>query len=130
MRKTGPPSKPDSPYAAFEIGDLACQQMLHGSTTRLNLPENASSVHQREVLDALPVLVFLERAGQIIFANAEARRAMGLSDAEWVQRPIEDVVWGLFPGKAEPQTMLTGGKAGSQFQATLACKGGQMAPLE
>jgi len=96
----------------------------------LNLPENASSVHQREVLDALPVLVFLERAGQIIFANAEARRAMGLGDAEWVQRPIEDVVWGLFPGKAEPQTMLTGGKAGSPFQATLACKGGQMAPLE
>ncbi len=93
----------------------------------MNLPENANSTQQREVLDALPVLVFLERAGLIVFANAEARRTMGLSDSEWVQKPVEDVVWGLFPGKAEPQTMLSGGKAGSQFHATLACKGGMTA---
>ena len=96
----------------------------------MNLPENANSVEQREILDALPVLVFLERAGQIVFANAEARRAMGIGDSEWVQRPVEDVVWGLFPGTAEPQTLLTGGKVGSPFHATLACKGGRMTPLE
>ncbi len=85
---------------------------------------------QREILDALPVLVFLERAGQIVFANAEAKRAMGLSESEWVQRPVEDVVWGLFPGTAEPQTLLTGGRVGSPFHATLACTGGRMTPLE
>lgn len=95
----------------------------------MNLPENANSVQQREILDALPVLVFLERAGQIVFANAAARRAMGIGDSEWVQRPVEEVVWGLFPGGAESQTLLTGGKGGSQFHATLACKGG-MTPLE
>jgi diguanylate cyclase (GGDEF)-like protein/PAS domain S-box-containing protein len=96
----------------------------------LNLPENANSIQQRDILDALPVLVFLERSGQIVFANAEARRAMGLGDLEWVQRPVEDVVWGLFPGTAEPKTLLTGGRGGNPFHATLACKGGQMAALE
>jgi len=96
----------------------------------LNLPENANSLQQREILDALPVLVFLERAGQIVYANSEARRAMGFGDTEWVQRPVEDVVWGLFPAASEPQTLLTGGKTGSAFHATLACKGGHMAPLE
>jgi Amt family ammonium transporter len=95
----------------------------------LNLPENANSVQQREILDALPVLVFLERAGQIVFANVAARRVMGLSESEWVQRPVEEVVWGLFPSGAEPQTLLTGTAGGSQFHATLACKGG-MTPLE
>jgi diguanylate cyclase (GGDEF)-like protein/PAS domain S-box-containing protein len=96
----------------------------------LNLPENANSIVQREVLDALPVLVFLERGGQIVFANAEARRAMGIGDSEWVHRPVEDVVWGLFPDTAEPHTFLTGNRLGSPFQATLACKGGNMTPLE
>ena len=96
----------------------------------MNLPKNANSAQQREILDALPVLVFLERAGQIVFANAEARRAMGVGESEWVQRPVEDVVWGLFPGTAEPQTLLTGSRIGSPFHATLACKGGRMTPLE
>lgn len=95
----------------------------------MNLPENANSVQQREILDALPVLVFLERAGQIVFANVAARRVMGLSESEWVQRPVEEVVWGLFPSGAEPQTLLTGTAGGNQFHATLACKGG-MTPLE
>ena len=96
----------------------------------MNLPENANSIQQRDILDALPVLVFLERSGQIVFANAEARRAMGVADMDWVQRPVEDVVWGLLPGSTEPKTLLTGGKGGNAFHATLACKGGQMAPLE
>ncbi len=96
----------------------------------MNLPENANSVQQREVLDALPVLVFLERGGQIVFANAEARRVMGLGESEWVQRPVEDVVWGLFPVTAEHQSLMTGSKVGSPFHATLACKGGNMTALE
>jgi Amt family ammonium transporter len=96
----------------------------------LNLPENASSIRQREILDALPVLVFLERAGKIVFANAEARQMMGLSEGEWIERPVEDVLWGLFPGTAEPQTLLTGTRRGSPFHATLAAKNGLLLPVE
>ena len=83
-----------------------------------------------EVLDGLPVLVFLERAGKIIFANAEARELLGLTEGEWVQRPVEDVLWGLFPGTAEPQTLLTGTRHGSPFHATLPAKDGQLVPVE
>lgn len=54
--------------------------------TRLNLPENADSSKQQEILDALPVLVFLERAGKIVFANAEARQMLGLTEGEWIRR--------------------------------------------
>ena len=97
--------------------------------TRLMRPENPDSAQQREVLDALPVLVFLERGGTVVFANAEARHEMGI-EGEWVERPVEDVLWGLLPGTAEPQTMLTGSKRGSPFHATLACKSGRMTPVE
>jgi Amt family ammonium transporter len=97
---------------------------------RLNLPENSDSRQQREILDALPVLVFLERAGRIVFANAEARNMLGMSDGEWVPRPVEEVLWGLFPGTAEPQTLLTGTKRGSPFHATLAARSGRLMPVE
>ena len=98
--------------------------------TGLNLPENADSDKQREILDALPVLVFLERAGKIVFANAEARQMLGLTEGEWVQRPVEDVLWGLFPGTAEPQTLLTGTEKGSPFHATMPAKNGKLLPVE
>ena len=49
----------------------------------LNLYQNANPDAQREVLDSLPVLVFLERAGKIVFANSEARRMLGLTEGEW-----------------------------------------------
>ena len=88
----------------------------------MNLPENSDSSKQQEILDALPVLIFLERAGKIVFANAEARQMLGLAEGEWVERPVEDVLWGLFPGTAEPQTLLTGTKKGSPFHATHAGK--------
>ena len=84
----------------------------------LNVYGNANPDAQREVLDGLPVLVFLERAGKIVFANAEARQMLGMADGEWVPRPVEDVLWGLFPGTAEPQTLLTGTRRGSPFHAT------------
>jgi PAS domain S-box-containing protein len=96
----------------------------------LNLPENSNSSQQQEVLDALPVLVFLERAGQIVFANAEARQMLGVAEAKWTHRPVEDVLWGLFPGTAEPQTSLTGSRQASPFHATLAGKGGKLMPVE
>jgi len=100
------------------------------SNMSLNLPENSDSAQQQEVLDALPVLVFLERAGRIVFANAEARQMLGVAEGEWTPRPVEDVLWGLFPGTAEPQTLLTGTKRGSPFHATLPAKGGRLQPVE
>ncbi len=96
----------------------------------LILPDSSDSSKQREILDALPVLVFLERAGKIVFANAEARQMLGLTEAELIDRPVEDVLWGLFPGTAEPQTLLTGTKKGSPFHATLPAKNGSLHPVE
>jgi len=96
----------------------------------LNLPRNADSSDQREILDALPVLVFLERAGKIVFANAEARQMLGLPEGDWVERPVEDVLWGLYPGTAEPQTTLTGTRRGSPFHATVPAKNGHLLPVE
>ncbi|MGC1462861.1 MAG: EAL domain-containing protein [Terracidiphilus sp.] len=96
----------------------------------LTLPENSDTSKQQEILDALPVLIFLERAGKVVFANTEARRMLGLTEGEWVPRPVEDVLWGLFPGTAEPQTLLTGTKKGSPFHATMPAKSGKLLPVE
>lgn len=96
----------------------------------LNLNDNAGSEEQRRVLDALPVLVFLERAGTIVFANAEARQMLGVTDDEWTERPMEEVLWGLFPGTAEPQTELKGTRRSSPFHATLPAKNGRLQPVE
>jgi diguanylate cyclase (GGDEF)-like protein/PAS domain S-box-containing protein len=96
----------------------------------LSLHENAHPTTQRDVLDSLPALVFLERAGKIVFANAEARQLLGLTEGDWTPRPVEEVLWGLFPGTAEPQTKLTGTRRGSPFHATLPCKDGRLLPVE
>jgi diguanylate cyclase (GGDEF)-like protein/PAS domain S-box-containing protein len=96
----------------------------------LNLPENADSASQREVLDALPVLVFLERVGRVVYANAEARQTLGLGDEPWTSRQVEDLLWGLFPGTAEPQTLLTGTRHGSPFHATMPTRDGRLLPVE
>lgn len=101
-----------------------------GEATIVNLPANADGQQQRQILDALPALVFLERAGKIIFANAEARQMMGHTQGEWAPRAIEEVLWGLFPGTAEPQTTLTGTRRGSPFHATMPVKGGRFTPVE
>jgi diguanylate cyclase (GGDEF)-like protein/PAS domain S-box-containing protein len=96
----------------------------------LNLPENADAKIQREILDALPVLVFLERAGKIVFANAEARQMQGLTESQWAPRAVEEVLWGLYPGTAEPQTSLKGTGAGSPFHATMPTISGKLMPVE
>jgi diguanylate cyclase (GGDEF)-like protein/PAS domain S-box-containing protein len=101
-----------------------------GEATALNLYKNANPDAQRDLLDALPVLVFLERAGKIVFANAEAREMLGLTEGRWYPLPVEDVLWGLFPGTAEPQTPLTGTKRGNPFHATLPAKTGRLMPVE
>jgi diguanylate cyclase (GGDEF)-like protein/PAS domain S-box-containing protein len=103
---------------------------MYRSGLDVNLPANSESLQQQEVLDALPVLVFLERAGKIVFANAQARLAMGLQDGEALQRPIEDVLWGLFPGASEPETRFAASQRSSPFHATLLAPNGRMQPIE
>lgn len=96
----------------------------------MNLLHNAESQTQCEILDALPALIFLERAGRIVYANAEALHVMGVAGTAWTPRRTEEVLWGLFPGIAEPRTDLTGGCGGSPFHATLAGKGGRIIAVE
>lgn len=96
----------------------------------LNLTANVDSAEQRKVLDSLPMLVFLERAGIIIFANAEARQMLDEPEGEWVTRPIEEVLWGLLPGTAEPQTQFEGTRCSSPFHATLPVRSGRLQPVE
>jgi diguanylate cyclase (GGDEF)-like protein/PAS domain S-box-containing protein len=96
----------------------------------VNLAANADCLAQRGVLDALPALVFLERDGCIIYANTEARQMMGYAEEEWTPRAVEDVLWGLMPGTAEPQTQLTATRRGSPFHATLPTKNGRLLAVE
>jgi diguanylate cyclase (GGDEF)-like protein/PAS domain S-box-containing protein len=97
---------------------------------KVNPQDNPVPEAQREVLDGLPVLIFLEQAGRIVFANAEARMVLGVAEGEWVERPVEDVLWGLFPGTAEPQTRLAGTERSSPFHATLPAANGRLVPVE
>jgi diguanylate cyclase (GGDEF)-like protein/PAS domain S-box-containing protein len=115
------------PLAKAANSDAASEP---SETKSLNLPDNSDSSQQREVLDALPVLVFLERAGKVVFANAEARQTLGLADSDWAPRLVEDVLWGLFPGTAEPQTQLIGTRSGSPFHATMPTRNGRLLPVE
>ncbi len=96
----------------------------------LNLLQNFNSVEQRRILDALPVFVFLESAGTIVFANAEARQLLGYTEEQWTPKAVEDVLWGLMPGTAEPQTLLTGTQKGSPFHATVPAANGRLVPVE
>ncbi len=96
----------------------------------LNLVTNAASLDQIAILDALPVLIFLERAGKVVFANREARLTIHEVDGEWAERPIEEVLWGLFPGTAEPQTHIKGTRRSRPFHATMPVVGGGMMPVE
>jgi len=96
----------------------------------LNLAENFESLLQQQILDALPVLVFLERAGKVVYANAEARSLLGHTEGEWIARPMEEVVWGLSPGTAEPLTKLIGTRKGSPFHATVPARSGQLLSVE
>ncbi|MGP8270867.1 MAG: putative bifunctional diguanylate cyclase/phosphodiesterase [Terracidiphilus sp.] len=96
----------------------------------VNLPENSGSAQQREILDALPVLVFLEREGRIVFANLQARQMLGLTQAEWVARPVVDVLWGLVPIPGEAQILPLESKPGNPFRATLPARNGRLLPVE
>ena len=116
-----------TPLAKAANSDAASEL---SETKSLNLPENSDSSQQREVLDALPVLVFLERAGKVVFANAEARQTLGVADGDWTPRLVEDVLWGLFPGTAEPQTQLIGTGSGSPFHATMPTRNGRLLAVE
>jgi Amt family ammonium transporter len=97
---------------------------------QVNLHKDANPDAMREVLDALPVLVLLEHSGKITFANAEARHVLGTAEGEWVPRPVEELFWGLRPGTAEPQTVLTGTQRGKPFHASLRTSEGKLLPIE
>jgi diguanylate cyclase (GGDEF)-like protein/PAS domain S-box-containing protein len=99
-------------------------------TMSLNLPENSDSAQQREILDALPMLVFLEREGKIVFANMEARLMLGLAEEEWVPRPVVEILWGLAPALAEPQILPVESKLANSFRATLPTRNGRLLPIE
>ena len=96
----------------------------------LHLPQQSDPVEQLEILDTLPALVFLERGGKIVFANAEARLMIGMDKGEWTPLPVDDVLWGLASGTAEPRTQLTGSPRGNPFHATLTVSDGRLLPIE
>ena len=96
----------------------------------VNPLENWKSSEQQEILDGLPALIFLERAGCIVFANAEARQLLGWAEEKWASRPVEEVLWGLLPGTAEPQTPRVGGRSSKPVHATLASRAGRLLPIE
>jgi Amt family ammonium transporter len=75
-------------------------------------------------------LVFLESGGKIVFANAEARQMLALDEEKWTPRPIDDVLWGLAAGTAEPRTQLTGTRRGNPFHATITDGDGRLVPIE
>lgn len=100
------------------------------STNELNVPGNLESAQQRAILDGLPVLVFLERAGILVFGNAEVRQLVGEPSEPWQQRPVEDVLWGLFSGMADPQTQLAQSVRSRAFHATLPVKSGRLIEVE
>ena len=123
-------AEPSADVANYSSGDRSAGKSAEAAS--LNLTENSESLEQREILDALPVLVFLERAGKVVYANAEARSLLGHTEKEgdWVVRPVEEVLWGLFPGTAEPLTQLTGTRKGSPFHATVPARSGRLLPVE
>ena len=81
---------------------------------------------QQEIFEALPALVFLERSGKIVYANSEARRLLGLANEEWIERPIDEVLWGFFPFAAKSQSPLEA----SPFHAALHAANGMVVPIE
>ena len=113
-------------------GDRAIFEIAEFSRGRneLSIPENFESAQQWAILDGLPVLVFLEREGIVVFANAEVRQMLGESADPWVQRPVEDVLWGLFSGLADPQTQLSQSVRSRVFHATLPSKSGRLVEVE
>lgn len=102
-----------------------------GNEMSLNLPQNAESTEQRAILDALPVPVFLEREGRIVFANAEARQRMGCVEGEQVDcvidLPVEEVFRGVLP---ELDAGQEGPGASRSFHATLVARSGAVEPVE
>jgi PAS domain S-box-containing protein len=96
----------------------------------LNLVNSFESIEQRAILDAIPVLIFLERAGKIVFANRAARLTINEVDGDWAECALEEVLWGLLPGAAEPQTRLKGTHRSRPFHATMPVADGRMMPVE
>ena len=82
---------------------------------------------KQSIVDVLPALVFVERAGKIVFANSEAKELLGLAGEAWKERPVEEVLWGFFPYAIAPQTRTT---KGTPFRATVHAGDGRLVPVE
>jgi len=109
----------------------ACKEMpAILEADRLQLPHNPGPFDGCEILDALPVLIFTEHQGKILFANAEARRILGKLDAPWQPIPTDELIWGLRAGTAEPHTRITDHGRARPFHATLPSSHGRILSVE
>lgn len=79
----------------------------------MNFEQDAGKTEQAEILDRLPALIFLERAGEIVFANAAARSLLGIDP--WQARKIEAVLEGFITDANEQRPA----ESGIDFHATL-----------
>jgi Amt family ammonium transporter len=89
-------------------------------------PDNPTSREQRQPEERREELVFLERGGKIVFANAEARQLLGLTAGEWVARPIEDLLWDASGNIA--MALVPG--TGKSFRATIPARNGRLYQVE
>ena len=96
----------------------------------MNLAQNPQNTAQQQVLDALPVLVLIERSGKVVFANAEVRHLLGRDEGEWIPAATEELIWGLGAGTAEPHTRLSDHGRARPFHATLPTAKGRILSIE
>jgi Amt family ammonium transporter len=60
------------------------------------------SNHHQHWMDRLPSLIFVEREGVIVFANRAACELLGYQPVDLIGKPAQEIIWGLYPGAAEP----------------------------
>ena len=81
----------------------------------LSSSSNSDFAGQKAILDALPVAAFLERDGQVLYANAQARICVGWPEGT-VVLPL---VMNLLPGLAGAKDVERPGKPAGYFRTEL-----------
>jgi Amt family ammonium transporter len=107
---------------------MAAEVLPWGDVHR-NLPQNSDSA-QQQVLDALPVLILLEREGKIVYANDAARTLLAEAEIDWPNQPAEKVFWGLSSCLDESDPPSEGGRRSAHFHATLPARNGRLFAVE
>jgi Amt family ammonium transporter len=81
----------------------------------------------RLVLEALPCYVFLQRGGEIVYANRLARETLGLDEGSTL--PVEEIFEGRYPGlvysrtgRAEPAAKDVFGSANHPYTTDFECQ--------